>query len=140
MKKQIIKCVDCWAHYELGKLHVCDGLMKELVTAHKQKEADKVLKRQEITKAIGTIGYKIISFIEKEVGIEMVVADLYMVDIGTYTDDEKQIDKILKKTFKHYGIKHKNPANEGFSISYLKDMPLALIALWIMETGNYFKE
>lgn len=32
---QIIKCGDCWAHYEIGQLHICDDCMKILV-AHKR--------------------------------------------------------------------------------------------------------
>jgi len=37
MNNRIIKCGDCYAHYPIGQLHICDPLMKALVTA-KRKE------------------------------------------------------------------------------------------------------
>lgn len=46
MKKNIIKCVSCWAHYELGNLHVCDGLMKKLVEENKKKNIREYLQEE----------------------------------------------------------------------------------------------
>lgn len=42
MEEKYVKCVDCLAHYKLGNLHVCDGLMKMLVKEKMKKDAKEV--------------------------------------------------------------------------------------------------
>ena len=37
--KEIIRCGDCWAHYPIGRLHVCDLLMKMLVERQRRNKA-----------------------------------------------------------------------------------------------------
>lgn len=39
---QIIKCGDCWAHYEIGQLHICDPLLKAIVTRKRNEEDEDV--------------------------------------------------------------------------------------------------
>jgi hypothetical protein len=31
-ERECLKCGDCFAHYPIGNLHICDPLMKALVT------------------------------------------------------------------------------------------------------------
>ena len=37
MENEIIKCGDCFANYPNGNLHICDPLMKKLVTMSEYK-------------------------------------------------------------------------------------------------------
>lgn len=35
---EIIKCGDCYAHYPIGNLHICDPLIKALVTRKRERD------------------------------------------------------------------------------------------------------
>ena len=93
------------------------------------------MKKDEITKAIGTIGYDILdNFVvpEPDSGVSDVVADLYLVSVSEFFNEKRTVE-VINKICEHYGIE-----DEDIGI-YLSDAPIALIALYIMENGNYFK-
>ena len=97
------------------------------------------MKKAEITEAVGTIGYDILdSFIAPLAGISSVVADLYLASPSDYLDG-KELTKAMKKIIKEYEIDNADQPEFPFA-DYLSEMPLALIALYIMENGNYFKK
>lgn len=90
--------------------------------------------KEKITEAIGTIGYDIIdNFIAPKAGISQVMADLYLVSFGDYLDDKEERE-VMVEVLKKYGL-----GDDEFLPDYMENMPIALIALYIMESGNYFK-
>ena len=97
------------------------------------------MKKAEITEVVGTIGYDILdNFIAPLAGIDPVVADLYLASPSDYLDG-KDLTKAMKKIIKEYEID--NADQPEFPLAdYLSDMPLALISLYVMENGNYFKK
>ena len=97
------------------------------------------MKKEEITEAVGTIGYDILDkFIAPLAGIDSVVADLYLASPSDYLEG-KNLTKDMKKIIKEDEID--NADQQEFPLAdYLSDMPLALIALYIMENGSYFKK
>jgi len=94
-----------------------------------------MIKKEELSKYIGNIGYDIIDNIISPVcGIDKVIADLYLADIQTYTfGDKKENNKIIKQVEKKYNIKLEYP-------KYFLETPLALLALYILECSDYLNK
>ena len=90
---------------------------------------------EQITSLVGTIGYDILdNVISTMCGIDGVIADLYLVDIGVYADGDKQTLKIAKKILKRYKIKDEHGL---YSDLMSGNWPIALIVLLILEDGDY---
>lgn len=82
---------------------------------------------------IGNISYEIIDeIISPMCGISGVFADLYLADIVTYADTKELQEKILRKIYRKYNIKK----NDVFLNA---NMPIALLALAVIENGKYKK-
>lgn len=91
-----------------------------------------MITKNEMSKHVGNIGYDILDNIVGPVcGISGIFADLYLADIETYTYEDKEQKKIFKLISKKYEV------NINWGIFCNK--PIALIALYIMEEGNYFE-
>ena len=84
---------------------------------------------------VGTLGYEILEeIIAPMIGAEEIMyADLYLVDIGVYTTDEKMTKKVIDKIWKKYKIK------ERVYKEFAKDWSIANIVLLILEDGEYGK-
>jgi len=100
----------------------------------------KRIENRDITSAVGGIGYDLIdNFLGPALGISGIFADLYLADLGTYFYLEKGSKeatlaaKTLSKFYLKYGIKL-----DKVGISIRLTMPIALLALDVMENGNYW--
>ncbi|GEM_PF-3341297 len=84
-----------------------------------------------LTYWIGKIGYQIIDeIISPMCGIDGVIAELYLVDIGIYTMDDKLTAKIATKIVKRYKL-------DKIYAELIQDWNLAQIVLLILEEGEY---
>ena len=101
----------------------------------------KTIDKKVLTEAIGTIGYEIIDIIAEACDIkEIFFADLYLVDMRTYTDGEKQEDKIIKEIYKKYKLAiptHKDGKKTKTHYEISSDWSIALIVLHILEEKGY---
>jgi hypothetical protein len=90
--------------------------------------------KQEVSKAIGTIGYDIIdNIIAPVAGIKYVIADLYLANVETYVHDKNEIDSVYRAIEKKYClITH--------TLDHVEGCPIALIALLILEEGSYLDD
>lgn len=100
---------------------------------------------KQLSALIGEIGYDILDdFVAPAAGIHGVVADLYLADIRTYfsfsdecSDDDSELqlcNEVTSKVLKHYGVKY----DEDF-LDYFWGMPIALLALYILEHSNHIE-
>lgn len=89
----------------------------------------KRIPKKQLSYWIGKIGYDILDdIIAPACGISEILADLYLANVNDYAMDEKQVDEILQKIGEKYDIGD-YPLLEG--------MPIACIALIILENGKY---
>lgn len=92
------------------------------------------LTADELTKLIGKIGYEILDdIIGPTLGISGIVADLYLADVPTYTSDEAEDEIIINLFIEKYGI------DNTCGWEYLAKMPIALLALYVLENTDYLQ-
>ncbi|MHA1437967.1 MAG: hypothetical protein ACTSPD_10355 [Promethearchaeota archaeon] len=94
--------------------------------------------KKELKNAIGSIGYDILDNIVSPIcGIEGIIADLYLATLLDYTlgEDSPENDKIIKTICERYKLEYLDDENEIPPI--YPDMSIALIALYILENGEY---
>ena len=95
-----------------------------------------MINRSELSSLIVKIGYDILDKIVSPVcGIGVGMVDLYLVDIETYTmGDEEQDQEIIEQIHEKYGVSYMDDEDK---ISHIDNyMPIALIALYIIENGK----
>ena len=86
----------------------------------------------ELTKLIGKIGYEILDdIVAPTVGISGIVADLYLADVPTYTSDESEDEIIINRFIEKYNI------DSELGWEYFINMPIALLALYVLENTDY---
>lgn len=96
---------------------------------------------EEISHYIGEIGYHILDTIVSPIcGIDGVMADLYLAEISTYTNDETEKYEIMQKVFDHYGLFTGNAETDEIQMNEFADKPIALLALYILEEGNFLEK
>lgn len=99
----------------------------------------------ELSALIGEIGYDILDdFVGPAAGAHGIVADLYLADIRTYfmfsdeaPDDDSELalcESTTRKVLEHYGVEY-----EEDMLDYYWSMPIALLALYILEHTNYIE-
>ena len=86
-----------------------------------------------LTKNIGSIGYDILdNVVAVECGVSGIVADLYLATVEDYAENAEQVERVYKKICIRYGL----PVEFW---EYYEFMPIALIALYIMENTNFLE-
>jgi hypothetical protein len=94
-----------------------------------------MITKRDISGLVGKIGYEILDeVIGPTVGISSIVADLYLADVETYTTDYQETERVYEEFMKHFDIK-----NEA-GCEYFKNMPIALLALYVMENTHYISD
>lgn len=92
------------------------------------------MNRDAVREAIAEVGYDLIdNFIAPAAGIESVVADLYLADVETYLEKEA-IHSVMVNFLTKYAV---DLGDNDFLIGYMEGWPIALIALYVLEHGNY---
>lgn len=91
----------------------------------------KKIPKKQLDYWIGSIGYQILDdIVAPECNISGIMADLYLASVMDYADDEKQGRKIIKKIYSKYKI-------PKYSVYLSEEAPIALLALAILECGEY---
>lgn len=95
-----------------------------------------MINRSELSSLVSKIGYEILDKIISPIcGIGGIAADLYLVDIETYTmGDEDQDQLILDYIHEKYQLSYMDDEDKISPIDNY--MPIALIALYIIENGK----
>lgn len=93
--------------------------------------------KNELKQMTGSIGYDILDNIVSPIcGISGIMANLYLATILDYTmdEDDPDTDKIIEEICKRYKLEYLD--DEKTVPPIFADMPIALIALYILENGE----